>query len=129
MVSKSIGVHQRNAREAVWDWESAFEKFGFDDGDGWNGTDLVADFLRKHGYTVECHQWGCHNYVIDHISKDGERIYVNGSIPVMDESYEGHGFGNPRDYIRSDIATLLDAYFGKMNAGESYQFVHQSVAG
>ena len=123
----TIGVYERKASEKVWDWEEAFEKFGFDDGDGWNGTDLVADFLRRHGYTVECNQWGCHNYIIDHISKAEEKIYVLCEYPVMDELSEPHGYANPRDYIREDIAKLLDKYFGKMTAGLSYQFIHETI--
>ena len=25
----------------------AFSKFGFQDGDGWNGTDIVAEYMEK----------------------------------------------------------------------------------
>ena len=46
-------------REVIeWEWEEAFDKFGFGDGDGWNGTDSVAEFIQGKGYEVECDHWG-----------------------------------------------------------------------
>lgn len=47
-----------------WRWQDAFSKFGFEDGDGWNGTYLVSDFIESLGYEVECDSWGIHNYLI-----------------------------------------------------------------
>ena len=53
-----------DAQEIDWVWEEAFDKFGFGDGDGWNGTGLVAEFIEDKGYEVECDHWGIHNYMI-----------------------------------------------------------------
>ena len=33
-----------------WEWEEAFNKFGFDDGDGPNFTRIVADLLYNLGW-------------------------------------------------------------------------------
>ena len=48
----------------VWEWQDAFSKWGFMDGDGWNGTHLVSEFIESLGYEVECDTWGIHNYLI-----------------------------------------------------------------
>lgn len=42
-----------------WQWEEAFDKFGFGNGDGQVETDTVADMLIRHGYEVETSSWGC----------------------------------------------------------------------
>ena len=34
-------------QQIEWAWEEAFCKFGFDDGDGWNGTYLIQEFIEK----------------------------------------------------------------------------------
>ena len=47
-----------------WEWQDAFSKWGFMDGDGWNGTHLVSEFIESLGYEVECDTWGIHNYMI-----------------------------------------------------------------
>ena len=36
----------------TWDWQEAFDKFGFGDGDSWNGTDIVENFLNDRGWEV-----------------------------------------------------------------------------
>ena len=57
-----------------WEWEDAFSKFGFGDGDGWNGTHEVEGEIESLGYEVVTDTWGCHNYMIFDIKKDGKSI-------------------------------------------------------
>jgi hypothetical protein len=57
-----------------WTWEDAFSKFGFDDGDGWNGTNIVCHAIDALGYNTVSDGWGCHNYLIMDIEKDGKSI-------------------------------------------------------
>ena len=58
----------------TWEWEDAFSKFGFGDGDGWNGTHEVEGEIESLGYEVVTDTWGCHNYMIFDIKKDGKSI-------------------------------------------------------
>lgn len=59
-----------------WNLNDAFNKWGFDDGDSdRNYNETVADVIRELGYTVSTDGWGCHNLVIDEISRDGEVVY------------------------------------------------------
>ena len=30
----------------IWEWQEAFYKFGFGDGDSWNGTYIIENFLE-----------------------------------------------------------------------------------
>ena len=66
-----------------WDWEDAFSKFGFNDGDGWNGTYLVSEFIETLGYETCCGCWGLPNYLIMAILKEKKSILfmqdANGS--------------------------------------------------
>jgi hypothetical protein len=57
-------------KTVYWDWREAFSKFGFDDGDGWNGTDLVSSFMSEEfGLNIYCETWGFHNYMIMEVCK------------------------------------------------------------
>tara|TARA_R110002012_G_scaffold19113_3_gene69436 strand:- start:3731 stop:4015 length:285 start_codon:yes stop_codon:yes gene_type:complete len=74
-----------------WEWEEAFNKFGFGDGDGWNGTHLVEEFLLNIGCKeVECNAWGIHNYMIFRIvDEDGKEYEFDGyedSYNILPES-------------------------------------------
>jgi hypothetical protein len=85
-----------------WSWEEAFDKFGFDDGDGLVMTDHVADALTANGYAVTAQKWGLHNVVITSIMRDGaELIPENADV----------GYADPRDYLPETIIALLDAVF------------------
>lgn len=86
-----------------WTWEEAFDKFGFDDGDGANFTSEVATFIEDtFGYETECEQWGLHNYMIFRIlDKDGKNI--------MPE--EGIGYTSAREYLPADMVKALDEEF------------------
>lgn len=83
----------------VWYWNDAFDKFGFDDGDGMVMTETVADVLRERGYEVATQPWGWHNVVITSIKKDGkEQIPESATV----------GYDDPRTYLPVEIIALLD---------------------
>lgn len=85
----------------TWTWEEAFDKFGFDDGDGPIMTDVVASVLRDAGYSVTAEPWGFHNVVISSI-KDGDGLeQIPAGIAL--------GYDEPRDYLPKTLIALLDA--------------------
>ena len=83
-----------------WEWEEAFNKFGFGDGDEWNGTHLVEEFLHSIGCKeVECDSWGIHNYMIFRIvDKDGKE-------------YEFDGYEDPHNILPKRIIRKLNEEF------------------
>lgn len=86
-----------------WDWDEAFYKFGFEDGDGLVMTEHVAAALRTHGYTVDVEPWGCHNVTITSIkTKKLEELIPDGI---------NYGYDDPRDYLPMRIIRLLDKTF------------------
>jgi hypothetical protein len=107
-----------------WEWEAAFDKFGFGDGDSWNGTNIVASAIDALGYTVECDGWGCHNYLIMDIEKDGKSILFDDNqkwnAEVLKriqargggEGFSEHiGYADPNLYLPDDILAMLYATF------------------
>ena len=100
-----------------WEGEEAFSKFGFGDGDGWNGTHEVEGEIESLGYEVVTDTWGCHNYMIFDIKKDGKSIlfpegkehgeHLDDWLPEVAEKIikniiKGgyHGYGKSRtDYV------------------------------
>ena len=120
----------------TWEWEEAFSKFGFGDGDGWNGTHEVVGEIESLGYEGETDSWGCHNYMIFDIKKDGksilfpegkehgehlddwlpevaEKIIKTQSAEDVDQEYtpEPLGYEEPRAYLPDDIIKHLDSVF------------------
>jgi hypothetical protein len=90
-------------REIIyWTWEEAFDKFGFDDGDGLVMTYRVASALESAGYAVGYDAWGMHNTIIRSIKKDGVEL-----IPDSAEL----GYDDPRQYLPADIVQHLDDTF------------------
>ena len=90
-------------REIIdWTWEEAFDKFGFDDGDGLVLTYRVAAALESQNYDVEYGAWGMHNTIIRSIKKDGVEV-----IPTAVDL----GYDDPRDYLPTDIVQYLDDTF------------------
>lgn len=82
-----------------WHWEDAFDKFGFDDGDGQVMTDAVANVLRTADYEVDAQPWGLHNIVITSICRSGvEQIPASAEV----------GYDDPRTYLPAEIVALLD---------------------
>lgn len=85
-----------------WSWDEAFDKFGFQDGDGLVLTEIVARALRSHGYDVTVVPWGFHNTIITNIARDG------ASVMPADVT---RGYDHPRDYLPPELVALLDAEF------------------
>ena len=95
-------------REVIeWEWEEAFDKFGFGDGDGWNGTEIVADFIESLGYGVVCDQWGIHNYMIMDLTVWCGPIYIS-ILP----DHISRGDDNPHGYLPRDLVQQLETKFG-----------------
>ena len=88
--------------EHSWKWEEAFDKFGFEDGDGLVMTEHVADALRAAGYVVIIEPWGCHNITIASIKLGKKEL-----IPLKAKL----GYDDPRTYLPKKIVGLLDAAF------------------
>ena len=85
-----------------WSWTEAFEKFGFNDGDGQVETWNVEAVLTESGYDVTVTGWGMHNTVITSIRKDGTEF-----IPQNDPDVT-FGYDDPRGYLPAEIVRLLD---------------------
>lgn len=86
----------------TWQWEEAFYKFGFHDGEGLIVTENVADVLRKAGFTVEIQAWGIHNVVITRIERDGTSQIPADALLGRDD---------PRSYLPKEIIDILDQEF------------------
>lgn len=82
-----------------WRWEEAFEKYGFQDGNGQVETWQVKSVLVEAGYEVAVEDWGRHNTVIVAIKGDGCELLAENF------SYERD---NPRDCLPQHIVDLLD---------------------
>ena len=116
----------------TWEWEDAFSKFGFGDGDGWNGTHEVVGEIESLGYECETENWGCHNYMIFDIKKDGKSIlfpegkehgeHLDDWLPEVEQriksdwAHKNHvpkplGYEEPRLYLPDDIIKHLDSVF------------------
>ena len=94
-----------------WDWRDAFSKFGFDDGDGWNGTDLVSDFMEKEfGLNIYCETWGCHNYLIMEVCKKTDKKGKEVNLIPQDTDFT-HGYDEPDDWMPQEWIDKLDDHF------------------
>jgi len=91
--------------EYHWNWVDAFDKFGFDDGDGQIETPMVVWALEEAGYNVESTDWGLHNNVIISIKKDSVEL-----IPYDNPEYR-FGYSDPHDYFPEYLVNLLDEAF------------------
>lgn len=85
-----------------WTWEEAFQKFGFDDGDGLVFTDVVASVLESDGYEVEYQEYGMHNTVITRI------VVVDGDTRTDLLENVDTGYADPRLYLPRNIIDMLD---------------------
>ena len=114
-----------------WQWEEAFDKFGFSDGDGWNGTHEVEGEIESLGYECETDHWGVHNYMIFDIKKDGKSILFPEKndmgvvlydwLPEVEQrikdrcatrtDVEPLGYEPARNYLPDDIIEHLDKVF------------------
>jgi hypothetical protein len=84
-----------------WSWTEAFDKFGFNDGDGQVETWQVEAVLVQAGYDVEVQTWGLHNTVIVSIKRDGKDCIPDGI---------SFGYDDPRGYLPAEIVDLLDRH-------------------
>jgi hypothetical protein len=82
-----------------WQWEDAFDKFGFGDGDGQVETETVADFLSNAGYAVRTEAWSLHNTIITSIQRKGIELI---------SPHTSAGYDDPRKYLPKAIVRLLD---------------------
>jgi hypothetical protein len=87
-----------------WTWEEAFEKRGFNDGDGEVHTEAVQEIIEEAGYVVVRERWGVHNIVITSIKKIG------------DELMPGH-WDDPREFLPDELVELLDKAFPEHKRG------------
>ena len=85
-----------------WRWEEAFDKFGFNDGDGQIETDQVITILMNAGYEVQSSYWGLHNRTITSIIKNGQEFMPNQISDIT------VGYDCPRSYLPQEIIQLLD---------------------
>ena len=85
-----------------WNWEEAFDKFGFNDGDGQVETWTVEGVLVKAGYEVEVNGWGMHNTVIVSIKREGKELIS------LDDPEVQFGYDGPREYLSEEVVELLD---------------------
>lgn len=86
-------------------WSHAFYKFGYDDGDGYVETHLVAEVLESAGYHVKYGRWSPHNTIIYSITKDGLEY-----MPV-DNSSVRIGYDFPENYLPKRIQDVLNCNF------------------
>lgn len=98
---KELGVDGERIR-----WVDAFDKFGFEDGDGQVYTNRVALFISEFlNAEVEYREWSCHNTVIRSIRlRDSWKELLHGDIDV--------GYDDPRVYLPKDLVAALDEHFG-----------------
>jgi len=87
-----------------WTWEEAFEKRGFNDGDGEVHTEEVAQVIKDAGYAVSHEKWGVHNVVIASIKK-GRKELMPGE------------WDDPRSFLPEELVQLLDERFPENNRG------------
>lgn len=85
----------------TWSWEEAFDKFGFEDGDGLVMTHVVVAVLTDAGYNVTAEPWGMHNVVIISITATGGAELIPSTANL--------GYDEPRDYLPEAIIKLLDS--------------------
>ena len=78
----------------TWTWEEVFDRYGFDDGNGWNGTNIVAEDLKEVEYECECTS-GSHNYYICSLKRGSQII-------------EGD---DPREFLPREVVRFLDQRF------------------
>ena len=88
--------------EHSWSWTDAFDKFGFDDGDGLVMTEAVVTVLGAAGYAVSSSMWGMHNTIISSIKRGRTELIPEGTSV---------GYDDPRKYLPKEVIALLDARF------------------
>jgi hypothetical protein len=87
-------------------WVDAFDKYGYEDGDGTIHTPAIAEFLESKGYQVEYESYGHHNTIIT------ELIDPNGKLVVRIGEGGYKGYEDPRGYLPAKLVEMLDEEFG-----------------
>ncbi len=90
-----------------WEWEEAFDKFGFNDGDGMVFTGLVADFIDSLGYESSF-DGGMHNSYFNSIKDKSGKNLLSDEV-VGDEI--DVGYDDPRKYLPESLVQKLDEHF------------------
>jgi len=90
----------------IWSWEEAFDKFGFNDGDGQVETWAVEAVLTKARYEVEVNQWGLHNTIIVSIKKAGKELLPHHNLDFT------LGYDDPKEFLPLEIVQLLNKELG-----------------
>ena len=101
-----------------WEWEEAFSKWGFNDGDGLVMTHEVAMAIQQlPGYHVEYDKPGCHNCYILKITYYDEEVYgVDNSVDYTP------GYDDPHSMLDEAVIEHLDRTFGKKKSSRpSYE--------
>ena len=85
----------------------------------------MSDAIEKLGYETECDGWGCHNYLVMDIKKDGKsilfddyrgswnaatvaRMNKNGVTNIFEQYI---GYTDPELFLPDDILEMLNATF------------------
>lgn len=85
----------------AWQWEEAFQKFGFRDGDDPQHNKEVGDFLKDFGYSYHTSS-GIHNGFICALAHNGVRV----ELPEDDEDVV-----DIRAMFPKDVLAALDKAF------------------
>lgn len=89
-------------------WADAFNKYGYDEGDGVVHTQRIVEFLESKGYQAEYEPWGHYNTLIV------ELIDPNGKLVIrVGEGKYQLGFDDPHRYLPAKLIEMLDEEFGK----------------
>lgn len=95
----------------TWSWEEAFDKFGFNDGNGWNGSYLVGRFIDDvYDVKTVLSSQGMHNYMIIDILDHDKNSTISEDVEI--------GYTCPRDYLPKDLVALLDKEFNDFEMHE-----------
>lgn len=94
-------IYEKSRLALISHWTHAFDKFGYDDGDGNVETPLIAKALGQHGYLVKYSRWSPHNTIIYSIVKDDVEF-----MPQENSEFV-IGYDDPRNYLSSKILKIL----------------------
>ena len=59
------------------EWQHAFAKYGFADGDGREYTPMVANKLAEFGIKCDIVEWSCHNHAIAKMTTSDGRVFYD----------------------------------------------------
>ena len=108
----------------LWEWEEAFDKFGFDDGDGMVFTGLVAKYIESLGYETH-YDGGFHNTYFGSI-KDKSGKELLSVMPNGDEIDIGY-----RDqesiYLSHWYKNLMNTLMMSMYKENNYGFTRTTL--